>query len=97
MLGYVYMQIILCVLTLPCTSHLLHEGYLSAIATVRLIMSSMTVTVVCLLCVQTIAVYSQVQATQTCSNKEMRKAAVNEALTHRGCEDYNCGKFISTF
>ena len=79
-------------LTLTCTSHLLHEGYLSAIATIRLTMSSMTV--VCLLCVQTIAVYSQVQATQMCSNKETRKAAVNEALTHRGCEDYNCGKFI---
>ena len=55
------------------------------------------ITVVCLLCVQTIAVYSQVQATQTCSNKEIRKAAVNEALTHRGCEDYNCGKFISNY
>ena len=52
------------------------------------------ITVVYLLCIQTILVYSQDQATQTCSIKEMRKAAVNEALTHIGCEDYNCGKFI---
>ena len=52
------------------------------------------ITEVYLLCIQAIAVYSQVKATQTCSNKETRMAAINEALTHRGCEDYNCGEFI---
>ena len=54
------------------------------------------ITVVCLLCIQTVLaiVYSQDQATQACSTKETRKAAMNEALTHIGCEDYKCGRFI---
>ncbi len=81
---------------LACTSHCTHNSslnicirvYLSASYTARLTMSF--ITVVYLMC---ILVYSLVQATQTCSNIEMRKAAVNEVLTHIGCEDYNCGKF----
>jgi hypothetical protein len=51
------------------------------------------ITVVCLLCIQATTAFSLVQAS-TCSNKETRKAVVNEALIHIGCEDYNCGKVI---
>ena len=50
------------------------------------------VIVVYLLCIQ--IAYSQDQAPQTCSTKDMRKVAVNETLIHVGCEDYNCGTFI---
>jgi hypothetical protein len=61
-----------------CLEHLiLHEDYLSVrySQSYRLMMRGF-ITVVYLLYVTTIAVYSQVQETQTCSNKEMRKAAV---------------------
>jgi hypothetical protein len=61
------------------------------IAKARLMMRGF-IAVVYLLYVTTIAVYSSVLATQACSNifnKETRKGAVNEALTHNiGCEDY---------
>ena len=63
------------------------------LATARLTMS--LIIIVYLLCIQTeILVYSQDQVPQTCSTKNMRKVAVNEALIHVGCQDYNCGKFI---
>ena len=52
------------------------------------------ITIVCLLCIKAITANSQLQPTRTCSTKEMRKAAVNEALTHVDCEDYSCGKLI---
>ena len=63
------------------------------IATARVTMS--LIIVVYLLSIQTeILVNSQDQIPQTCSTKNMRKVAINEALIHVGCQDYNCGKFI---
>ena len=31
--------------------------------------------------------------TELCSTEEMRRAAINDILTDRGCSNYTCGKY----
>ena len=43
---------------------------------------------------ETTVSYSNNEVPDTCGNVELRKAAVDDLLRSKGCEDYECGKLF---